>query len=97
MDDSLRDAVTKSWGQYATDVNAKAAMLDARAAAHPNKSAATRFRNEANALRAGLQNPTPGAWGKAQEEHFVRMVFAWIDNGTIVDPEMANAFEHFRN
>jgi len=97
MDDSLRDVVTKSWEQYATDVEAHAARLDARAAAHPNKSAATRFRNQANAARSGLQNPTPGAWGKAQEEYFVQLVFDWIDNGTVVDPEMANAVEHFRN
>jgi len=97
MDDSLRDVVTKSWEQYATDVEAHAARLDARAAAHPNKSAATRFRNQANAARSGLQNPTPGAWGKAQEEYFVQLVFDWIDNGTVVDPEMANAVGHFRN
>jgi hypothetical protein len=97
MDDSLRDVVTKEWEQYAQSVESYASRLDARAAAHPNKSAATKFRNQANAARAGLQNPTPGTWGKAQEEFFVQLVFDWIDNGIVTSPELGNAVEHFRN
>jgi hypothetical protein len=97
MDDSMRDVVTKEWEQYAQSVEAHARHLDAKAAAHPNKSAATKFRNQANAARAGLANPSPGAWGKAQEEFFVQLVFDWIDNGVVTSPGMENAVEHFRN
>jgi hypothetical protein len=97
MDDSLRAVVTKSWEQHATDVEVAARLWDQKSAAAVNKSTKSYWANKANAARAGLQNPSPGVWGKAQEEHFVQLVFDWIDNGTVNDPEMANAFEHFRN
>ena len=97
MDSSLRDVVSKSWEEYSTHVENAAALLEQRAAATTNKSVATRFRNQANALRSGLQNPAPGEWGKAQEEHFVRMVFDWMNRGVPSNPELANVFEHFRN
>jgi hypothetical protein len=97
MDPSLREAVSRSWDEYTTHVESLASDLDDRAAAATTKSVASRYRNRANALRAGIGTPDGTAWGTAQEEHFVRLVLSYIDRGVPPTPEMRNAIEHFRN
>ena len=96
-DPSLRDVISKEWEQHVTAVETAATNWEARAAAATNNSTRSYFLNKANAARAGIQTPSPGAWGKAQEEFFVHQVLDWINRGVAPNPEMANAFEHFRN
>jgi hypothetical protein len=97
MDPSLRDAITREYERYSTDVETAAQALETRAATHTNRSAATQLRNRATAMRAGLGSPNPGVWGKPQEEFFVQQVLDWVNRGVATDPDMNNAFEHFRN
>jgi hypothetical protein len=97
LEPSLRDAVTRSWGEYTTHVEAHIADLEAKAAATSSPAYKTRLLNDINAARAGIGTTDPAAWGKAQEEHLVHVVLDWVDRGVPINPDMKNVVEHFRN
>ena len=97
LDPSLREAVSREWDKRVVHIEQRIAALEKRATSHSNPSVRTRARNEMNALRNDLQNPTPGQWSKAQEEFFAHMVLHWINTGDVANPDLANALNHFRN
>jgi hypothetical protein len=97
MDESLRKAVVREWDEYTVAIEQKAVWHDAKAAAAKTKTTREKHLNAANALRSNMQNPNAGSLTKAQEEFFVGLVMDYINRGVPPNPDMANAFEHFRN
>ena len=100
-DTSLRDVVSKAFDDYqmanSAAKEARIADLQAKIAATSHTGLQTRYQNQITALRRDLQNPHPSEWGQPQEEYLVHLIYQWIDRGVPANPELDNAFEHFRN
>jgi hypothetical protein len=104
MDPSMRSVISQAFDEFHVGNDAaktaKVAILKGKLAAtsHNRGGAQTRLRNEINALENGLRNPHPTDWGVAHEEFFVDLMYQWIRTGTPPNnPDLANAFDHFRN
>jgi hypothetical protein len=100
-DPSMREAISKAFDEYHVGNDAakqaKVAILQQKIASATNPGVRTRFQNDLVALQHDLQTPHPTEWGKDHEEFFVHLVMDWIERGVPQNPDMANAFDHFRN
>ena len=101
MDPSLQAAVSRAYDAHSAATGAakqaRVDLLKVKIANTTSPTWRTRWQSEITALEHDLATPHPSEWGTDHEEFFVTLVMDWINRGVPSNPDLAQAFNHFRN